>query len=62
MSDKPYKFDESPEPTRPSTLKNNGFGEQDGTAYSEHVSQQRDKYDEQLNETTADDGNDYQDG
>lgn len=62
MSDKPYKFDESPEPTRPSTLKNNGFGEQDGTAYSEHVSQQRDQYDEQLNETTADDGNDYQDG
>ena len=62
MSDKPYKFDESPEPTRPSTLKNNGFGEQDGTAYSEYASQQRDQYDEQLNETTADDGNDYQDG
>jgi len=62
MSDKPYKFDESPEPTRPSTLKNNGFGEQDGTAYSEYASQQRDQYDDQLNKTTADDGNDYQDG
>ena len=62
MSDKPYKFDESPEPTRPSTLKNNGFGEQDGTAYSEYTSQQRDQYDDQLNKTTADDGNDYQDG
>lgn len=61
MSDKPYKFDESPEPTRPSTLKNNGFGEQDGTAYSEYTSQQRDQYDDQLNKTTADDGNDYQD-
>jgi len=61
MSDKPYKFDESPEPTRPSTLKNNGFGEQDGTAYSEYTSQQRDQYDDQLNKTTADDCNDYQD-